>query len=170
MATTLRLEHVIRCPVEIFWRHVFDEQVTAELFTKDLGFPVYRVLERSDQPGAIRRRVEIQLKTNAPAAVTAVLGHLFSYVEAGVFDGSVYRFELLPPEGIPADRATVHGVMRAEPTAEGYSRRVIELSCEVRMFGVGGMLERFAIATAAEAYAAHAQALNAWLEREAGSA
>ena len=166
MATTVRLEQVIRCPVETFWRDVFDDRLSAELFTKQLGFPVYRVLERSDEAGAIRRRVEIQPKLDAPGAVKAVLGHLFTYVEAGVFDGNVYRFELVPPEGIPADRATVRGVMRADPTPDGHTRRVIELRCEVRMFGVGGMLERFAIATAEQSYAAHAEALNAWLAGE----
>jgi hypothetical protein len=61
-------------------------------------------------------RVEIQPRVNASGAVKAVLGHLFRYVEAGVFDGSVYRFELLPPEGVPADRA------REEPPAAPATR------------------------------------------------
>ena len=161
MATTLRLDHVIRCPLERFWEGVLDEELARELFTVDLGFPVYRLLERTVEAGTVRRRIEIRPKVDLPAAIEAVLGALFTYIEAGSFDGSVYRFDLVPPEGIPADRASVSGVIRAEPTPEGFTRRLIDPTCEVRMFAVGGMLERFAISTAEPSYAAHAEAWNA---------
>lgn len=163
MATTVELVHEIRCSPERYWQCFLDDALGAELFTRDLGFPIYRVLERIERPDGLERRVEIAPRLSMPGKVRAVLGDRFRYIEHGVFDGSSYRFELLPPAGIPSGRASASGVMRAAPTAAGWTWRTLELRCEVRMLGVGGMLERFAVQAATQTYTAHATALSARL-------
>ena len=126
----------------------------------ELGYPEYRVNQHTDSSGTLLRRVEITPKLSMPAAVQRVLGDVFSYVESGELRSEVYRFKLLPASGHPADLATSEGSMRAEATPEGWTNRIIELSIDVRAFGLGRMLENFAAKAAQEAYATHARSVN----------
>jgi hypothetical protein len=50
--------------------------------------------------------------------------------------------------------------MRAEATPEGWTQRIIELTIDVRVLGLGSMLENFASKAAQESYEAHAREVN----------
>jgi hypothetical protein len=161
MATRLRMTHLIHCDVANFWSSFRDDALNCRLFTSDLGYPAYRVSERTEQDGRLRRRIEITPKVSMPTPVKNILGDMFSYVEVGELQAAEYRFKLLPPAEFKSDRASSEGCMRAETTPEGWTQRSIELSIEVRMLGLGHMLESFALKAAEDLYAAHAKALNA---------
>ena len=163
MAARIEMEHLIRCDVDAFWTNFLDSEAHRTIFTFELGYPSYRVTDSTDQGGAVHRRVEITPKLNMPHAVQKIIGERFSYVELGELDRGVYRFKLLPPPAFRADRATAEGSMRAEATREGFTRRVVELNIDIRMLGLGSMLESFASKAAQDAYAAHASAVNALL-------
>ena len=162
MAAQLRIVHVIECEVDAFWRNFLDDDFHRNLFVNQLYYPVYRLLERTEQADIVRRRIEIMPKVDMPAAVAKVLGDKFSYCEAGEFDraAGVYRFSLVPPAGTPAGMATCGGVMRAEPAPNGKTTRIIDIDVEVHMFGLGGMLERFALKAAQNIFDQQAPLLN----------
>ena len=163
MAARIEMAHLIRCDVDAFWANFLDAEAHHRIFTFELGYPSYRITDSTEQGGAVRRRVEITPKLNMPHAIQKVIGERFSYVELGELDRGVYHFKLLPPSGFRGDRATAEGSMRAEATPEGFTHRIVELNIEVRMLGLGGMLESFASKAAQDAYAAHASAVNALL-------
>ena len=160
MVTRAHLTHQIECDVETFWRDFVDDAFNRELFLSELGYPAYRVLERKDDGRRVWRRIELTPLLHLPAAVTKIVGNKLSFIEVGEYDGEVYRFSFGPPPGFGADVAVSEGSIRTEPTAQGATQRTIELSCEIRMFGMGRMLESAAIKAARDAYDAHAQALN----------
>jgi hypothetical protein len=157
------MEHAIHCGIEAFWRNFLDDAFQRSIFRSELGFSEYRVSERSDQEDCVRRRVEITPKLNMPGAVEAVLGAVFSFSEEGELRDGVYRFKMMPGHGFRADSASCEGSMRAVATPEGWTNRILDVSIEVRIFGVGGMLESFASKAAQQTYEAHANALNAAL-------
>jgi hypothetical protein len=164
MATRIQFSHLIQCNVDVFWRDFLDEELNRALFLDDLGFTAYRLAERSESAGRVQRRVEIGPHLNVPSAVKNVIGDKFSYIEVGAFEAGEYRYECLPPAHIHTPiKATAGGVVRAEPTPDGATVRHIELTCDIRMFGIGGMLENAMTKAGRENYDAHAKALNARL-------
>lgn len=163
MATRIQFSHLIHCPLEVFWRDFLDEELNRALFLDDLGFSVYRVAERSDRDGRVHMRVEIGPKLSVPTAVRKLIGDKFSYIEVGELADGLYRYQCLPPAGVQAGNATAGGVVRAESTPDGQTMRHVELSCDVRMFGVGGMVESVMTNAGRDSYEAHAKALNARL-------
>jgi hypothetical protein len=169
MATRIQFSHLIHCHVDVFWRDFLDEELNRTLFLGDLGFAAYRLIERTERDGRVQRRVEIAPHLHVPAAVKNVIGERFSYVELGEFEGGEYRYQCLPPAGIQAGKASAGGVVRAEATLEGATMRHIELSCDIHIFGIGGMLENAMTKAGRENYEAHAKALNARLATRANT-
>jgi Protein of unknown function (DUF2505) len=163
MATRFRMTHRMECDVDTFWTTFFDQTFNARVFS-DMGFPSFRVAAQTHEGDAIRQRLEITPQVRLPNAVKKVLGDRFSYVEEGVFDKSakVYRFTFLPPPGMRGDRATGGGIMTAEHGPDGTTDRIIEMNFDVRIFGIGGMLEGAAERAAQDVYGAHARASNAY--------
>lgn len=162
MTTRLKMTHRLECDLDTFWTRFLDEQFNHAIFVTDLQFPRYRLLARSDEGSLVRQRIEVTPKANMPPAIAKVLGDRFTYIEAGEFDkeAQLYRFELLPPAGILGTQATSKGTARAEATSDGQTLRVVEISFDVRVFGLGKMLERFAASSAEHGYAAHAEMAN----------
>ena len=163
MATRFRMTHRLQCDVDTFWGTFFDHEFNARIY-EDMGFPSFRLVGQKSDSEMIRQRLEITPQVNLPTAVKKVLGDRFSYVEEGLFDRreKVYRFRLLPPAGMRGDRATGGGVTTAEHGADGAINRIIEMNFDVRIFGIGGMLEAAAEKAAHEVYGAHARASNAY--------
>lgn len=163
MATRFRMTHRMECDIDTFWATFFDREFNARVFS-EMGFPSFRVAAQTHEGDTIKQRLEITPEVHLPGAVKKILGDRFSYVEEGVFDKStkVYRFTFLPPPGVRGDRATGGGVMTAENSANGATDRVIEMTFDVRIFGIGGMLEGAAERAAQDVYAAHARASNAY--------
>jgi hypothetical protein len=165
MVSRVQLSHRIHCDVDVFWRDFVDDAVNQEVFVGQMGYPSFRVLERKVDGALVWQRIEITPKVHLPDAVARIVGDKLSFVEVGEYDGDAYRFSYAPPAGFRADLATVEGLIRAERTADGETERSVEISCEVRMFGFGGLLESAAIKTARDAYDTHAVALNAVLAK-----
>lgn len=164
MPTELRLKHPFECDLDEFWTTFFDEKLNRRVLLIDLGFPNYRLIEQTQEAGVVRRRIEVAPKVQMPAAISRIIGERFNYVEVGEYDdqSKTYRFELLPPQGILGSNATSAGTIRAE-SAGGKTYRIIELSIDVRVFGVGRMLESFAAKALEEGYDAHAKLINEYL-------
>lgn len=165
MVTRVQFTHLIQCDVETFWRDFLDDDFNRELFVSELGYPAYRVLERKVDGPRVWRRIEMTPLLRLPAAVTKIVGNKLSFVEVGDFDGALYRFSFGPPAGFGADVAVSAGSIRTEPAAHGATQRTVELGCEIRMFGVGRMLESAAVKAARDAYDEHAKALNRLLAK-----
>lgn len=167
MTTQLRCEHDLRCHRDAFWAGFLDDALNQRLFCGALEFPAYAIVERSEEGQTLRRRIAITPKLELPPSIAKLIGEHFRYEEVGELDRAIglYSFRLQAPHGMGNDKASIAGTLRAEPLPNGETRRVVDMMIDVRMFGLGSMLERFAAQAIQDRYAAHARAWNAVLAR-----
>ncbi|HEY8378691.1 MAG TPA: DUF2505 domain-containing protein [Nannocystis sp.] len=169
------IRHPYAIEPEAFWRDVFfDREYNEKLYREGLRFEAFEILEETSPPDGRRtRKVRVTPTIDAPAAIKKVIGDSISYVEEG-------RLEITGPNTprwiskvLPsklADKSTIKAEMWLERTGPGQSDRVAEFDIEVKMFGVGGMLEKFLEKSMRESYQKAAEWTNQWLRsRQAAS-
>jgi len=137
---TFNMSHEIDASVDVFWKMFFDRALSEQLF-QDLGFPKWKVLDEKETDAEIHRQVEGVPKMEVPAAIAKTLGPGFGYLETGVYDKStrVYRFKMRM--NALTDKLRLEGSVRVEPAGEGKCRRLVEITAEAKIFGIGGMVE-----------------------------
>ena len=161
MAATFVIEHVLEASEEQFWADIFgSEEFNRALYIGHLGFRYE--LESSD-PEARYRRARIWPATNVPKTLTDLLGGEISFVEDGYCDeaGGRYEFRIIPSR--LRERIGVKGQVETTSLTEGTCRRIVTLEVEVRMFGIGGLIESLLEATTREQYDKNAAFINEYL-------
>jgi hypothetical protein len=137
---TFTLRHELQMAPARYWALFFDRDFNAGLY-RFLGFPEWQVLEQKEDGSSISRVVRAVPKMDIPAAVQKVLGPSFAYTEDGRFDRGTqtYRFAMRPStlEGKLRNEA----VMACEPQAQERCVRVVTVTAEAKVFGIGGLLE-----------------------------
>jgi hypothetical protein len=123
------------------WRIFFDDAFERALYDEKLRFPKYELVENRDQGETVRRKVRVTPRLDAPAPVLKVLGSSFGYVEDGTFEkkARVWRSRIIT--NVIADRLGTSFVVRADAAGEGRCRRTIDLDIDVKIFGIGGLVE-----------------------------
>jgi hypothetical protein len=165
-----RVEHVFDVDVDTFWNEVFfDSDYNERLFKEELGFEYKLVeLEKNDD-GSYDRKVRTEPKTEAPAAVKKLVGDKFSYLEVGHFDPKTRRWTYtVTPSALPS-KIHISGVFWAEPKGDAQLVRIVETNLEVKIFGVGKLVEAFVEKETTDSYAKAERFTNRWL-REKGFA
>jgi hypothetical protein len=111
------------------------------MYAKALGFPKYEILEFRDEESQIVRRITATPKMDIPGPVAKALGSSFSYIEEGIFDkkSKTFRWKSIPSS--LKDKMRNEGTTRAEAAGEGRCTRVSEFDFEVKVFGLGGLME-----------------------------
>ena len=135
------LTHEINCSVDHFWKVFFDKDFNTELFTKELGFPEYKIVEQSDNDGTVKRRIKGVPKMEMPKAVMKVLGDGFGYEENGQMNPNtkVWTWKMTP--STLANKLRNEGTVRCEPMGDNKCKRIAVIECEAKIFGVGGVIE-----------------------------
>lgn len=160
----ITISHEFRVDAETFWERCFlDESFNRALYVDSLKFPAYELIESKDEGGKQRRRVRVMPKQDAPAAIQKALGGAFSYVEDGVLDraANVYRFKVVP--ATLADKIRSEGEFRLEKTGPKSVRRVVDMTVEVKIFGIGGIAEGFVSKSMQDTYAKAAEFTNKYI-------
>jgi len=163
------LRHPYMIEPEAFWRDVFfDHGYNESLYLKALQFESFKVLEESPGTNGRRtRKVAVQPKLEAPGPIKKLLGDSIGYIEDGHLDPvkPSWVVKVLPSK--LADKATITSEMWLERTGPGQSDRVAAFDIDVKIFGIGGMFEKFLEKTMRENYQKAADYTNVWL-RENG--
>ncbi|MGZ3418177.1 MAG: DUF2505 family protein [Polyangiales bacterium] len=138
----LEIRHVMECDIDTYWRCVFDDEYNRRLYADALKFREMKVLQQ-DPPGDQRSR-KLQLNPPAadlPAPIAKVIGDL-SWREEGTFDAKSkrYRFKIIPAS-MP-DKTTITGEVYCESKGEKRCERVLKMNVEVKIFMVGGLVEK----------------------------
>jgi hypothetical protein len=154
MHTTIVDEYLVSEPA-LFWREVFFSQPVQEQLYRELGCLSARVERQTgslDQ--GIDREFVFEQPMNAPGPLKKVFGDRQTIVERGTFDAArgEYHFQVIP-EGALAKKVKMGGTVRVEPKGQGKIARIIELSCSVDLFGVGGLAEKYLTRSTTEIYA-----------------
>jgi hypothetical protein len=161
MAARFVVEHVLQASEEQFWTHVFrSERFNRALYIDHLGFGYE--LESWD-PATCSRRARIWPVTNVPKALSSLIGGEINFVEEGVCDEATrqYDFSIIPSR--LSDRIDVRGRVETEPLTDRTCRRRVTLDIEVRMFGIGPVMESFLERSIREQYDENAAFIDDYL-------
>jgi len=161
MAAKFTMEHVLEAREEQFWAEIFrSEKFNRALYIGHLGFGYE--LESWD-PTNSSRRARIWPLTNVPKALTDLLGGEISFVEDGSCDEAAgrYDFRIIPSR--LRERIDVKGCVETTPLTDRTCRRIVALEIDVRMFGIGGLIESLLEATTREQYDKNAAFINEYL-------
>ena len=142
------LRQPIACDVDEFWALQLDDDFNRRYFLEACKYHDYRLIERTETETTVRRRFYLSPKpAQLPAPVVKVLGVGDpSVVEDGTFDKATRRYTARwTPASMP-DRLTLAARIHCEPAGAGRLERVAELDVEVRLFGVGWLVEREIVA------------------------
>ena len=158
------ISHEFDTDPDTFWDKIFfDREYNEALFKRGLEFPEYEILESRDEGSRVVRRVRVVPKQEAPAAVQKLVGGRFSYVEEGTFDKATKRYAFrVVPSSMP-DKVRTDGELRVESVGPKKLRRVVDMTIDVKIFGVGGIVEGFVSRSMQDSYAQAAAFTNKWI-------
>jgi hypothetical protein len=167
MAKT-RIEHSFDCSEATLWQTVFfDEEFSRRLYTVELRFPVWRVLEQKLTDETLIRKVEVQpLVENVPGPIKKALGDRFGYVEEGTLDRkrNRYRFRVIP-SAMP-DKTQISGEMYSEPLGDSRVKRIVEFNIDVKIMMIGKIIEQKSIDDTTASYEKMATFLKRYLKEK----
>jgi hypothetical protein len=148
------IRHTFDVDPETFWTKTFKSaEFNKELYLKGLEFKGYDILEdKVDGDGKLHRRVRTEPKADAPAAVRKVLGDSLSYVEEGVLDPTTNRYKYKITPSKLANKVSIKGELWVEPRGDKRCERIVDVSIDVDVFGVGRIIESFVEKTTRDSY------------------
>lgn len=158
------MSHDLDCTPERFWDlFLYGGDFNEKLFAS-LEFPEWKLLEQKEEDGIVLRTVKAVPKMDAPAAVVKLLGDKFGYVEHGRFDKktNIYTFKI--ETSTMKDKLRNEGVVKCEKVGEGKSRRVVDITAEAKVFGVGGMIESSFEKSYRTGWGKSAEFINRWVK------
>lgn len=164
MSEKARIEHVIECSEDTFWSMFLDEKYNQALFQGYLKFPLWRVSSLEDGEPVMKRVVEVEpYVADLPGAIKKVLGENIRYREEGKYDKQKRRYEVEVVPARLADKIFVKGVQSTQALGPKQCKRVFEIEVTVKIFGVGGMIEKRIISDLQRSYDLGAKFQNRYI-------
>ncbi|MBX7083970.1 MAG: DUF2505 domain-containing protein [Nannocystaceae bacterium] len=127
-----------------FWALYLDPAFTRTLLLEGLGFGTAEIEPVVDRDGKRSRSMRVQPKLELPAAVAKVLGPKLGYTETGRLDVARSEWSYEIAMSVLTERIRLGGRMKVEPLGERRCHRTSVLWVEVRILGVGGLIEKAA--------------------------
>lgn len=137
-------EHRIECTPERFWEMMFDPEIDKRLNVEGLGVERCEMIERNVEGGLWRMKVRIQPKDNLPGFIKKLVGDSFGYVEERTYEKGSDRARSVMVPTTMADKLHMSYEMRVVPDGQGACRRIMDWTIEVKIFAIGGQIEKFA--------------------------
>lgn len=162
---TLEVEHTFNCSEATFWDKVFlDPEYNERLFKTELKFPVCREVSREERGGALHRVVEVvPYVGELPGAIKAVVGEGIGYEERGVLDrnAKIYKVTVVPNK--LAEKLSIKVDIWTVADGENKCRRKARADVTVKIFGVGGTIEKRMLSDLERSYQKSADFTNRFI-------
>lgn len=159
------VRHRYPLSAEAFWAEMFfDDAYNQGLYIEGLGFGSFRVTaQEADADGRVVRRVaQVRPTLRAPAPVAKLLGDALTYEERGQRDAQGRWVTAIVPSRL-ADKITIRTTMSTVPVDDAACERVADFEVDVRLFGLGGVVEKFVEGTLRESYEKAARFSAQWV-------
>jgi hypothetical protein len=165
--THVRIAHRFDCDERTFWDRIFfDEAFNRDMYLKHLQFQNWQVLEQRETETTIARTVTVTPKVgDLPGAIKSLIGENLSYREIGTFDKQARRYKLDVVPNVLPDKVSVRGETWVEPIGATQCNRIFEAEVNVKVFGVGSIIEKRLIADLQLSYNAGAVFTAEYLKR-----
>lgn len=168
MTTKFEVRHVLPFPPETFWEKVHaNKEFNDALYNEHLGHR-YEVLVNDAATG--KWLSKMFPKVDLPAVLAkAAAGKEegFCLAEDGVLDRSTwtYRFKVIP--SIMGDKVDARGEMVIVPHGQGQCERIVKFELDVKIFGIGKIVETFVETTVRRGYDDSGEFLQKYMARGA---
>lgn len=145
---------IFETDVDTYWSEMFfDEEYNSRLYREGLGFKDFAVLELTGEKGGPRtRKMRTEPAADAPAVVRKLIGDSLTYTESGSFDPAKKLWTYTITTSKLSDKVHIGGKLWAEPKGPKKLERIAEIEIEVKIFGVGGAVEKFIEKTTRDSY------------------
>lgn len=162
---SLDIEHTFNCSEATFWDRIFlDPEYNERLFKTELKFPVWREVSREEKGGVLYRVLEVvPYVGELPATLKAVVGEGIGYEERGVFDRSAKSYKVVVVPNRLADKLSVKVDQWTIASGDNRCLRKARAECSVKIFGVGGAIEKRMLADLEKSYAKSADFTNRFI-------
>jgi len=154
--------HTYNVSEDTFWDKLFfDEEYNRRLYLEALKFHDWKVEKHEDRDTEVHRSINVAPRLgDLPGPMKKVLGDNIRYTEAGVLDKAKRRYKINIIPSALAGKLLVSGEMYTEPAGENQCRRVFEATVEVKVFGLGSMMEKRFVADLEKSYSVGAKFTN----------
>jgi len=164
----ITIRHEMECDEDTYWyKCVFDADYNTQLYLQELRFPQYVQEEYSDDGETIRRVVRAAPKIPPlPGPVKKVIGDGLAYLEVGSFPRKTRHYTFTATPNALGDKATTKGDMFVEVLGPKRIARVANISVDVRVFMVGGLVEDQILNSLRTSYERAVAFTNAWVKEK----
>lgn len=159
----LTLHHDIHCSADRFWELFFDPAFVKEMIVGGLGFASCDVGPLVDEGVLRKRETRVIPKIDVPAAVAKLLGPKLGYVEKGQLDTRTQAWTYEIVLSVLSERIKMGGTMTVLPAGDALCKRNSDLWVDVRILGLGGLVERAAESNMKSGWNRSAAWMNEWL-------
>jgi len=162
---TLEVEHVFNCSEATYWDRIFlDPEYNERLFKTELKFPVWREVSREERGGALHRVIEVvPYVGELPGALKAVIGEGIGYEERGVLDRNAKTYKVVVVPNKLADKLSIKVDLWTVADGETRCRRKARAEASVKIFGVGGTIEKRMLSDLERSYQKSADFTNRFI-------
>jgi hypothetical protein len=160
--------HVLDCDEDTYWNDcIFNAEYNRTLYAGALKFPGYELLENSETEDARVKRARILPPVAAlPSSLKKVVGDKLAYVEDGRFDKKTKRYTFHVTPSVLPDKTKTSGELFCEPAEAGKIARVARIRVDVKVFGLGGVIEDKILSDLRHSYEVAATFTNEWVKRK----
>jgi hypothetical protein len=160
--------NIFNCDAETYWTKVFfDADYNTGLYMEGLNFKGFELLEVTGEPGGDRtRRIRTEPRTQTPAVIEKLIGGSITYTESGRLDAKSGKWKFEITTSKLSDKISIGGTLWVEPRGDKKIERFCETNIEVKIFGVGGTIEKFVADTTRESYDKTERFTNEWLKKK----
>jgi Protein of unknown function (DUF2505) len=162
---TLETEHTFNCSEATFWDRIFlDPDYNERLFKTELKFPVWREVSREERGDAIHRVVEVvPFVGELPATLKAVIGEGIGYEERGVLDRAKKTYKVTVVPNKLAEKLSVKVDIWTVADGDNRCKRKVRAEATVKIFGVGGTIEKRLLSDLERSYQRSAEFTNRYV-------
>jgi hypothetical protein len=164
--TDVRIEHNFDCDENTFWEKIFfAEPFNRQMYLEHLKFKRWEVMDFRETETSIHRTVSVTPAVgDLPGAIKSLVGDNLGYTEEGTFDKKMRRFRVQVVPTVLADKLSVRGEIWLQSQSAERCKRIFDAQVSVKMFGVGGIIEKRIIADLQLSYNAGAAFTSEYLK------
>jgi hypothetical protein len=159
------IKHTLNTDVDTFWDKIFfDPEYNRSLFKDRLHFGVFEVVALDRKPdGSVYRKTENAPPMEIPSVAKKFFGDSTGYFEAGTLDPQTRRFTSEVQPKVGADKIQMKVNLWVEPRGEKKIERIVEVESNVKIFGIGKIVEALIEKNTKESYDIAAKFTNEWI-------
>lgn len=130
---------------ETYWKELCLNLAFQErLYREALGCDTVKVIKNEgDFATGVRRHMRYTKKSDAPAAIQKIFGETMELEEMSEFNARDKRWTFRVVPAVMADRLDVSGDVTLEEAADGTIVQVGRQTFACKIFGLGGLVEKF---------------------------